>query len=253
MWPDLQDEAYSRATDRELPGGDALVLLAPGADLAAYKYRQMSALMGRVDVPQEETSGDPDPVLMVLAYWADEIRAERGELTDLPPTVERCAQYIRQHLDWAYSDQAEEFDAGGMLGDLGRLRSRMEAVLRAGYRPEMGVPCMYDECRGARIRRDIDHNGERTKWYCPECSREWDEDDYRLNVKAAAEAAQMEMIDGKLWATIRKAAELTRVSRTRIKVWAARKQIERKTKTGRPMFVSVDEIRERAERDKADA
>src|SRR5690606_18327130 len=61
MYADLSTEAVNRASSKDMPGGDAMVLLAPGADLAAYKYRQMSAIMGRIDVPIDDTEGDPDP------------------------------------------------------------------------------------------------------------------------------------------------------------------------------------------------
>lgn len=246
MYPDLLAQAVAKGADKQMPGGDAMVMMSPGADLAAYRYRMMSGLMGRINVPHEETSGDPDSVLQVLAYWADEIRAERGELTDLPATVKRCADYIRQTLDWAFSGQAEEFDADAMVADLGRLRSRMEAVLRDGYRPELGVPCIYDECGGKRLRRDIDHHGNRSDWYCASCDRRWDAASYQRNVAAEYERQQTEWVDGEQWATVSRAAKKTGVSEKRIRLWIERGHIQkRKFDAVRPLFVSVDAIRHR--------
>lgn len=254
MYPDLLAQAVNQSGDGKpgkadrIMGGDAMVLLSPGADRAYTAYRQMSELMGRVTPAGEtyESDADPSPVLQVLAYWADEIRAERGELTDLPATVKRCADYIRQTLDWAFSDQAEEFDADAMVADLGRLRSRMEAVLRDGYRPELGVPCIYDECGGKRLRRDIDHHGNRSDWYCASCDRRWDAASYQRNVAAEYERQQTEWVDGEQWATVSRAAKKTGVSEKRIRLWIERGHIQkRKFDAVRPLFVSVDAIRHR--------
>lgn len=176
MYADLSTEAVNRASSKDMPGGDAMVLLAPGADLAAYKYRQMSAIMGRIDVPIDDTEGDPDPVLMVLAYWANELRAERGEITDLPPTITRCADYIRQSLDWAFSDQAGEFDTEGLLTDLARLRTRMEAVLKQGYRPDRTeVPCLTEDCE-ATLNKEWHSQAKYDGYRCPQCQRFYDYD-----------------------------------------------------------------------------
>src|SRR5690625_4116587 len=179
MYPDLLAQAVNQSGDGKpgkadrIMGGDAMVLLSPGADRAYTAYRQMSELMGRVTPAGEtyESDADPSPVLQVLAYWADEIRAERGELTDLPATVKRCADYIRQTLDWAFSDQAEEFDADAMVADLGRLRSRMEAVLKDGYRPDRTqVPCIEEEC-DANLNKEWHTQAQYDGYRCPQCKR----------------------------------------------------------------------------------
>jgi hypothetical protein len=44
----LRAEAYFHASDHEIPGGDALVMLGPRADVEAWNYVKLSAIMGRL-------------------------------------------------------------------------------------------------------------------------------------------------------------------------------------------------------------
>lgn len=54
LYRDLEDEALHKFADKEMPGGDALVMLGPVANMEAYNYRQLSELV-RVDFEGEPT------------------------------------------------------------------------------------------------------------------------------------------------------------------------------------------------------
>ena len=58
MFEALREEAQNRTNDREFPGGDALVMLGPGADVEAFSYIQISAL-AKILYAADELAGQP--------------------------------------------------------------------------------------------------------------------------------------------------------------------------------------------------
>lgn len=238
MYPDLQEQAVARAGDGEpgsdkILGGDAMVMRGPAANRSYVAYRQMSELMGRLTPPAEtyESEADPPHPEQTLAYWADELRAERGEPTSLAPTVKRCADYIRQALDWAWSDQAEEFDADGMLADLAGLRARMENVLKQGHRPDRTeVPCLEDDC-ATRLIKEWHTKAAYDGYRCPRCERFYDRDAF-LRAKAnhlASNGAQKHVKLQDAVAVMKSQGRSERTFRKWVRYWHVRTYTEAST------------------------
>jgi hypothetical protein len=104
LYEDLREEAINRAGDPDIPGGDAMVMLGPGADVEAFGYAQISTYLGRTPGWVEEPLPDDlEPPLSFLAGWSDLIREERDMPTALKATISREVDYIRSSLDWMLS------------------------------------------------------------------------------------------------------------------------------------------------------
>lgn len=253
LYAQLGDQAIHRSSDHEFPGGDALVMLGPAANRMAYESQILSTILGRTDGPAGEYDydSDPAPPLLVLAGWSDIIRELRDQETSLKATIQREADYIRASLDWCCGDNSDGepnfIQVDEMLTDLRRCRLRMEAVLLAGIRPEMGVPCMYDECGGSRLRRAILDDGSRTDWQCPKCRRTWSDEDYWRNVAAANGRLKVEQIDGTMWCTVDWAARDVGRPQATIRKWIHEGGIGTACMIlgRRQRFVSLDDVRER--------
>lgn len=242
----LEAQAIHKANDREIPGGDAMVALAGVANLEAWQNVVDTALRLAYDANQEPPEIDDDetyePPLQTLCFWSEQLRREHDAEYDRRPTISSEAGYLRFMLNWLWENEPRWSD---FAADLRKARARLENVLYAGVRVERGVPCMYDECGGARLIRHIDDDGTRTDWRCPRCRREWDEDRYWANVKAANERAQREEIGAETWCSVDYAArEVSRSPKT-IRTWVNRGRVStvcivlgRRTK-----FVNLDEVR----------
>lgn len=182
MFAALQEEAENRHSDREMPGGDALVMLTRGADVEAFGYAQISALVGRI--PEDDVvlpnEYDIEPPLSFLASWEDILREERDQPVWLNPTIKRAAGYIRESIDWMLSldeyGEARFLAVDDLSNSLGVVRRRMENILRDGTRAEFTrVKCIVDECEthprlmklwAAQVRWD--------RYRCPACRAEYD-------------------------------------------------------------------------------
>lgn len=252
LYDTLEDQALHRSGDHEFPGGDALVMLGPSANMAAYQHQVVAALVGRYDGPAGEydQDSDPAPPLLVLASWEDIVREERNEPTSLRATIPRAADYLRRTAEWAWSDNSDGepnfLPADEMATDVRRLRARMESVLLAGIRPERGVPCMYDECGGASLFRAIDDHGNRSDWQCPKCRRTWTAEDYARNVLDNMRRVKTEVIEGTEWVAIDVAAIKVRRSERTIKTWVARGDVATACMVvgRRQKFVSLADVTE---------
>jgi hypothetical protein len=154
MFVKLRSEAVNRAGDPDIPGGAAMVLLGPGADIEAWGYVQLSAIFGRLNLGIRGTTKheqtieldaiaveDVEPPLSFLASWADIVRDARGQ----QPSTRRARisdeiAYLRSAMDWMLSSneygepwfiQVEDFAAG-----LHNVRTALENVLHDGERSE---------------------------------------------------------------------------------------------------------------------
>lgn len=179
MFAALKLEAVNRAGDPDIPGGMAMVLLGPGADVEAFGYAQMSELMGRthkrVWLPNK---GDVEPPLSYLASWNDIIRDARG----IEPSTKRAllmdeVESIRHALDWMLSVnddgepwfmQVEDFADG-----LRKVRRAMENVLHDGERQEwINAKCRACDKHPRLIREPGPlEDGSLDNYRCPNCDR----------------------------------------------------------------------------------
>jgi len=188
MFRDLRTQAYFKSNDAShIPGGDAMVMLGPGANVEAFGYAQISTYFGRTPGWVEEPLPDDlEPPLSFLASWSDIVRSERGQPTDLKATIDRETDYLLSSIDWMLSNdehgeprfiQVEDFADG-----LGKVRRAMENVLKAGDRAEFTrVYCIAEKCEthprlmklwGAQVRWD--------RYRCPACRTEYNPEQFKM-------------------------------------------------------------------------
>lgn len=215
----LHAEALYAFADHEMPGGDALVMLGPVADVQAFNYQQISEIMGRTSYGSvDEEREDVLPPLAVLTSWVDIIRDHRDQPTSLKATIEREAAYIRTSLDWLLGDD-EDGDANflavdALASDLVATERRLEAILKDGIRVDRGAPCM--RCEAAPPMQKVWGRTERfDTWVCPSCLSQSTPAMYRQALKAdyIAHADRLTADD---------AAIRFGIPATRIRVWGSR-------------------------------
>lgn len=221
---DLRAQALAKAGDSLMPGGAALVALAPVGNHDVWLGRV--SLAERNDYQAGYTDEDPDEhwtALQTLRWWTDEWRrewdAERSDQTLVTEVV-----FLRQILNWIYDHEPHFED---FARDVARARTKLENVLYAGERSERGVPCLYESCKGKRLVRKLEptrgKDGQKvyvwSNWHCPNCHREWGEDQYARMVTAANEEAKTEVIDGEEWCAVDRAARQVDRPRSTIRQW----------------------------------
>lgn len=247
----LLTQAVAKATDRLMPGGLAMVALADISDhekvarridLAEQAAIRLAGgdlkIVGRL-MPAIEDD-DWEPPLQTLTYWSEQWRSAR-DLDWEPrsgvarPTIDSEASFLRLSLDWANEHEPR---LTAFIEDIATALARLENLLADGDRPvARGVPCMYDECRGARLVRKTvpasDKNGNKiwrlTDWHCPRCKRTWDEESYGRHIYAAIHREKTIIAtteDGTdVWCTVDLAAKRVARPESTIRVWLHREQI----------------------------
>lgn len=258
---DMATRLPERAVDLQagsLLGGEALVNLAGVGSMATWNARQEA----REELGDYDTSAeDPDdlwPAVQMLAFWSEDFRRQLGMDHDgWRPTLVSEAKFLRNHdvAEWIWSNELHWDD---YAGDVAKARAKLENVLIEGERAELGAPCLYEECHGARLARRLephrDDEGEKawrwTKWACPRNrNHAWTEDEYARMVTAAHERTKFEDIDGTEWCALDYAARKVDRSVKTIRTWVNREELATLCLiAGRRLpFVSLEEVRELAE------
>lgn len=220
LYRSLEDEALHRYADKEYPGGEAMAMLGPVANLEAFNYRQLSELMGRTSggMVFEGSDVDAAPPLLVLAGWAEVIAAERGQVRTRRATIDTEADYLRSNIDWMGSEDVEGEPTFLAIDELDRdltsLITRLEALLKAGTRLTFGAPCLH--CVDVNMVRIEDARlGLQDKYLCPKCHRPYDKDAYDFAVGTAHLAHATEL-------TADQIEKRTGIKATRVRVWGSR-------------------------------
>lgn len=182
MFGNLRLEAICRAGDPYIPGGAAMVLLGPGADIEAYNYAQMSELWGRTSGRTEVAiGGDVEPPLSFLAGWADIIRDARGqEPSTRRATIADECRYIRSSADWllATDDDGDPWwiQVMDFIDGLRKVRRAMENALKDGVRQErINAECRF--CAKAErlvVMKGDAEDGSKDWWRCPSGKHSYD-------------------------------------------------------------------------------
>lgn len=241
----LLTQAVHKANDRDIPGGNAMVALAPVANPEAWEHRyEASEERGAGDYVEDQDA-TWEPPLQTLLFWSGEWRREHGHELDRRPTITSEAAFIRWALNWAWENEPHFAD---FARDIRSARARLEAELREGEQIERGAPCLYDACKGERLTRQLVREKRRwvwTGWKCGRCQRTWTDDRYAAMVTAANEAAKTEQIDAETWSTIEYAARDVGRSVKTIRTWiTAGKVSEACIIAGRrKKFVNLDQVR----------
>lgn len=241
LWGDLPEEATYRADDVEFPGGDALVMLGPVANLEAWEHRFEAAEHAGRDtryVNDQEAELHP---LLVLATWEDAIRDERDQPTDLRATVERAADYVGKSVDWMLD--VNEYGDQNFLGidqlsiDLRRCRAMLENLLHDGERAEWTrVTCISDDCEEKpRLMKVYADEAVNDHHQCPACRARYDYDEF---LRAAKVHAASEMADD-AWVTVADAAHsIGRPART-VRTWINDWKVSTQRAPGVPTTIYV--------------
>jgi hypothetical protein len=165
--------------DIPLPGGDALVLLAPGgtgSDAASRRGDRSHAA--------DEHRDDAPSVLGVLATWEDDLRLAFGHPPAGKATLATVGEYLARQLGRA----AREHPAFDELArDLRMLRQRIEVVTGADDRPVAAFADCFD-C-GGRLERRWTASGLADDWCCRRCGRTYTGAEYLLACRAKLEGA----------------------------------------------------------------
>lgn len=181
----LEAQAIEKANDRLMPGGLAMVALAPVANLdewaeqlEAAEHRHQ-ANPDRWKFPVIEDEDDWEPPLQTLRFWSEAWRTHHGMTYGTVITLDSEANFIRWALGWAW-DHEEHWD--DFAADVAKTRSRLENVLNAGTRPERSrVVCDRDHCdthpRLIKVHShgsvDDDHHK------CPSCKSRFNADEFK--------------------------------------------------------------------------
>lgn len=263
----LEDQAINDANDHLMPGGLAMVALGAVANLEAWSNKLEAAERRALEYGLALVIDDDEewlPPLQTLLFWSEDLRRTHDLETESRPTIASEANVIRWALDWMWENEPHFED---FARDMARARARIENLLTDGNRPAFrGAPCLYDECRGKRlIRKTVpcrDENGEKTyrltDWHCPNCKRQWSEEDYLRNVYAAVERTHWITLNDESWCTVARAARHVDRPEATIRSWINRAQVRaacvvddpaRRTMVSLIDVVSRDELaRQRAER-----
>jgi hypothetical protein len=238
MHAKLLTQAVHKANDPIMPGGLAMVSLAPAGSpdewaelIAAAEFRHLAACTradhGRCRYAEHARDEDnEESTLQTLRFWTERWRDYEFDRT---PTVTTELGCIRGYLNWAWENDPAW---GAFTEDIENAKTRLENILYAGERAERGVPCMYDECRGIRLIRKLVPTGDgagnkvwkMSDWHCPRCKRTWSEDRYAAMVTAAHEASKFEDIDGETWCSIDYAARQVERSPKTVETWMLREK-----------------------------
>lgn len=237
LYAALPDEAVARSAEAtDFPGGDALNMLGPAANLEAWQHRYEAAeqrgFAGEADDYASAQVDSEEHPLLVLATWEDLVREERDQPTSKRATVEGAAKYLRDSITWMFG--ADEYGDMNFLGvdallaELRKVRSRLEGILHDGIRAEYGAPCLY--CRKPLERLQDDRHGLTDHYRCRGCGRSYPKDhyDYAVGVtylynSPRLTAAQIEEREG--------------IKATRVRVWGSRHEELKAGKSPEGLFL----------------
>lgn len=197
----LEDRAIDRSTDREMPGGDALVNLASVGSMTDWQRRVDLAEglhgNGSVDLSDE----DPDefwPAVQVLWFWSEDYRQRLNHNYDDPrwrPTLLSEARFLRNTdvAAWIWGNEVHFED---YAKDVERAKTKLENILHEGERSER-TPVVCDRCDDKRqLIRVWNDSPEADRWKCPGCKHEFDTEE-----TGDALAAQMRRTEPRDWVT----------------------------------------------------
>jgi hypothetical protein len=179
---------------RTIPGGEAMVMLSPAANLEAWCHQTATRIRATITGKEwitDDHDYDGDHPVLVLGFWDDMWRTLNRHLPHPHPTLATTAAYLDQHITHMATEPRALFDE--FTSDMARTRSQLESILYAGERDEHGAPCLH--CKAILTRRcdppnhgARDQGGLRDMWDCPRCNRTYGPAEYWNAVAAAYRA-----------------------------------------------------------------
>lgn len=210
----LPDELEHHATER-IPGGDALVMLAPGS-LGWTPIRAMLHCDDDPDRPipesayahlADENPADPSPVAFELSRWDDDWRDIRDDDVRSSADLASIIASLNTRLGWA-ADHHAAFDE--FAGDVHRLLTRVQVATAMADWPQTGARCTYCDVPLVRAYdepKPCGHTGDEAEhssrwddelkawvggcrqggltenWTCTKCRRRYTPAEYRLALR----------------------------------------------------------------------
>ncbi|WP_166390280.1 hypothetical protein [Nocardioides ochotonae] len=201
------NDANAAIDGTSLPGGRAMIALAPVGDTASQERRlelAEAAWLARAQADGRTrdtadtivvtgTEGRPDlvadeddtqaPALQLLRYWSEQYRWANAAVWDHIPTINTEAKFLHHLIDtgWLPRRDAERWAHLGR--DINRARRHLESILHAGKHPERSrVVCNNPDCPKPHelIKTyGTDTTGTADRWLCTACRTRYDDDDYR--------------------------------------------------------------------------
>lgn len=220
---DLDDQAAHRGGDPRMPGGVAMVMLSPVANLEARENlvdateSLIEATEGRRGDLSHLDDEDPEwePPLQTLLFWTEAWRVEHGNVTDMRPTIATEAAYLRQLLNWAWEHEPRFAD---VAADIRKARVRLEDALYAGVRVERtDVPCVEEACeRKPRLIRVYGDSVADDHYRCPNpaCRAKYDQSAF-----ARAKLRMLTSRGADRWVLFQDARDAVERSETTFRKW----------------------------------
>lgn len=195
MAPLLTERGIDLSADHEMPGGDALVALAPVALPSAWERRAelveaawmdehatFCRLSDRTRIALDDTrrptfdeDDDHEPPLQTLLFWSEDWRARLGMDYGQDPTLASEANFLANAdvITWAQTHEPRFEHFATSIADT---RARVENVVREGEQiTRSRVVC--DKCdKGKRLVLVHGKGNRPDTWKCPSCKARFDPD-----------------------------------------------------------------------------
>jgi len=158
-----------------VPGGDALVMASPGADIEGMHRQLARRLANDLDVSHtyDELRGDVQPPGARLLTWEAQWRKTLGQPTHRPGSPAMA----RWWLDDRLQAMARHHTFPTFAKAVARLVRQMEDVLHEGERDQVSrVPCL--DC-GARLVKAYGNTVAEDHHVCPRCGQRYDAGRYQ--------------------------------------------------------------------------
>ena len=188
LYRQLPEQAINDSDNPAIPGGRAMIALAPVANLEAWEnLNDATERYGKsYTFADVEDPDDAWPAFQLIAYWSQQWRRTRDAEYVTRLSLPNEVNFLRYSLEWAWETldpkQWAEFEA-----NIHSARTRLENIVGDGQRDIISdeVSCLL--CGTALRRRMTPREGYEDDWWCQECRLHLTKAQFNL---AASEAAR---------------------------------------------------------------
>jgi len=182
LYAQLPEQAQNDSNAALMPGGRAMVALAPVANLERWAHlNDAGERYGRpYTFADLEDDDDHAPAPQLIAYWAEQWRRIHGAEYGQKATVATEVNFIRYQLPWAW-DNLDDPEWLAFAADINRARRNLEDILFAGTRADRTrIVCDEGHDRPQRllVLLGSSEDGSEDTWKCPlaGCKKRFDRD-----------------------------------------------------------------------------
>ena len=225
---------------RDIPGGEAAAMLAPGSDGRAVPWARERG--DDVSHIADEWAAELAPPLMALVSWQEDWMSTLGtNVPDEAATLNDAAAFLLDRLSWA-AQRHDAFDA--FATEMRQQRAHIEDVLHTGERPTLGAPC---EVCNKPLERIMAATQDNDRWWCDRCKKSLGLGEYVERVSKVARKH-------KGWLTSRDMAEEHRIPRGSLTAWASLGDVRKRLdmNLGRQVYNVKDALKKRDDTAKPD-